>query len=109
LGARVAISFSSGQLRRHMRVTPDSERWLDARALRDAQLNAPDKAMKTITYAAALLILAATAACEDQPNKGAASPNTGAQQGTNTAAPPPGGVSPAEIRQLRENVLTNQR
>jgi hypothetical protein len=66
--------------------------------------------MKTITYAAAFAILVATAACEPQSNsnQGAASPNAAAQQNTGTAPAAGGGVSPSQIRQLRENVLTNQ-
>ena len=64
--------------------------------------------MKTITYVAAFVILTATAACEKQSNQGAASPNTAAPQNAGTAPPPPGGVPTSTIRQLRENVLTNQ-
>ena len=67
--------------------------------------------MKTITYAAAFAILVATAAC-DQSNQGGKSsntaPNTAAQQNGGPGPTPPGNVPSSEIRQLRENVLTNQ-
>lgn len=64
--------------------------------------------MKTITYVAAFAILVATAACDQQSNQGAASPNTAAQQNAGPGPTPPGNVPPSQIRQLRENVLTNQ-
>ena len=64
--------------------------------------------MKTTTYAAAFVILAAMAACEKQSSQGTASPNTAVQQNVGTAPAPPGGVPLSTIRQLRENVLTNQ-
>jgi hypothetical protein len=64
--------------------------------------------MKMITYAAAFVILATTVACEKQSNQGAAPANTAPQQNVGAGPPPPGGVPTSTIRQLRENVLTNQ-
>ena len=67
--------------------------------------------MKTITYAAAFAVVLALTACDDSNrNQGATSPNTApnAAAPQNAGSGPPGGVPPAEIRQLRNNVLTNQ-
>jgi hypothetical protein len=46
----------------------------------------------------------------DEPNRnqGAASPNTAPNAAAQQNAAPPGGVPTSTIRQLRENVLTNQ-
>jgi hypothetical protein len=92
-------------------VIGDKPRALSAACRRTLQrLNTGKNTMKTITYATAFMIFAATAACEQQSNsnQGAASPNTAAPQNTSTAPVPGSAVAPSQIRQLRENVLTNQ-
>ena len=65
--------------------------------------------MKTITYATAFAVVLALMAC-DEPNRnqGAASPNTAPNAAAQQNAAPPGNVPTSTIRQLRENVLTNQ-